>query len=798
MRPLVLALAILVLSAVAGRADAIVLVRDGRPAATIVIRDAAFRAAPAVPARNVAGDPDAKIKLAALELQRYVRRISGAELAIASDAQPVTGAAVLVGPSRRTEAFGVAIPDGLTPERVEEGFVIVARGDTLLLAGNDAGPYYGSYYAVADFLHRLGVRWYMPGAFGEIVPARATIALDDVEARERPSFRLRTWWSHMSPEMEADELVWKLRNKMQIAEDQILAIPRDSSLRAFLPADLLATRPDYFARRADGTVDPHFPNLSSAEAARVVAQRLKAAIGTRSSIGFAPDDGTPADHRPESLALSQRFTDLLGRDGVPADRSISEEWFAFVNRVAAEVAKDHPRVIVTTNGYANRHLPPEGLSLHPSLSVMFAAIWADTIKPLDAPNSWHGAVQARLIRRWTELNRRVWIYGYTSTMLVSALTPVPTVRRVARMMRELRDRGVVGFLDETRQAYMEHGIPTYYLRARLEWNADLDVGATLEEFYRLWYGPAAAPARAFWDAIEDRLLASPLLGHEDRILPYVYTDELVATLERHVTGAEQRARAERHRRHVAVDRHVLEHLKAYRAMHAAEFAADWAEAVRQADVMFHHRRALHTIDRFFYTPETKDERTRYRSAWYWNLTDRRALYESLRDRTSGRLGTLVALAPRTAAFRLDPADIGTHERWHAPDHDRRAWRALDGTVPYYAQGLLDARGVPQHRGAMWYAFEVDVPASVTGRPVWLFAPAVVTEAWVWIDGRYVGHRPYVDPYIRPAPLHFDVTRFLTPGRKNLIAVRVHTGMNLTQAADGFQGRLLLYAPNPPR
>lgn len=425
---------------------------------------------------------------------------------------------------------------------------------------------------------------------------------------------------------------------------------------------------------------------------------------------------------------------------------------------------------------------------------MFAAIWADTIKPLDAPNSWHGAIQARLIRRWTELNRRVWIYGYPSTMLVSALTPVPTVRRIAHMLRALRDWGVVGFLDETRQAYMEHGIPTYYLRARLEWNADLDVAATLEEFYRLWYGPAAGPARAFWDAIEERLIASPLLGHEDRILPYVYTDELVATLERHVTDAERRARDERHRRHVAVDRHVLEHLKAYRAMQAAEFAADWAEAVRQADVMFHHRHALHAIDPFFYTPETTDERTRYRSTWYWSLTERRAFYQSMLDRTSGRRGSLVALAPRTAAFRLDPADLGTHERWHAPEHDRRGWRPLDSTVPYYAQGLLDARGIPGHRGAMWYVFDVDVPAAAAGRSVWLYAPAVVTEAWLWIDGRYVGHRPYADPYVRPAPLHFDVTALVTPGRKNVVAVRVHTGMNLTQAADGFQGRLFLYTP----
>ena len=47
--------------------------------------------------------------------------------------------------------------------RDEEGYLILARGDRMLLAGNEAAPYHGTEYAVAEFVHRLGVRWYMPG-----------------------------------------------------------------------------------------------------------------------------------------------------------------------------------------------------------------------------------------------------------------------------------------------------------------------------------------------------------------------------------------------------------------------------------------------------------------------------------------------------------------------------------------------------------------------------------------------------------------------------------------------------------
>ena len=57
--------------------------------------------------------------------------------------------------------------------------------------------------------------------------------------------------------------------------------------------------------------------------------------------------------------------------------------------------------------------------------------------------------------------------------------------------------------------------------------------ATLSEYFRLWYGPAAESAQAYWDALEECMQSTRLLGHEDRILPFVYTQSLVEELEEH-------------------------------------------------------------------------------------------------------------------------------------------------------------------------------------------------------------------------------------------------------------------------
>ena len=176
--------------------------------------------------------------------------------------------------------------------------------------------------------------------------------------------------------------------------------------------------------------------------------------------------------------------------------SVSEEWIEFVNAVAREVKKEFPDRIISTNGYANRNLPPQGVAIDPNLSIMFAAIWSDTLHAYDDPKSWQMVRQGQMLRRWCELSDKVWVYGYNHTMLATALTPLPITRKLARDLPLMKKWGVVGFNDEARNQWAESGITTKYLRARLEWNAGADVKAMLDDFFARWYGPAAGPGAA--------------------------------------------------------------------------------------------------------------------------------------------------------------------------------------------------------------------------------------------------------------------------------------------------------------
>jgi hypothetical protein len=784
------------------RGPAATLVENGVPKATIVVAKNALTAEPE-PKPDKLGLPvptAEKVAAAAHDLQTYLQKITGAKLPIVADEKDPGGTVLLVGKSALTKSLDDKIPSGATPVCEEEGFVIVTRGDRVLLAGNDNGPYHGTEYAVAEFLDRLGVRWFMPGDFGEVVPHEATIKVDDGEVRQKPDFKMRNWWGAMPPENARLEHRWKIRNKMNPVL-HFITLPGDSSFRGTIPADLAKKEPDLFSLTPDGKPDPGMPNLSNPKAAVAFADLLKERFRKEPALmsqGFSPDDGLPRDWRPESVQRNLGFPDQVGRTGVPAEQSISEEWFDFVNRVAREVKKEFPDRILTANGYANRNTPPVGTELEKNVWIMFAAIWADTLHAYDNPRSWQAVRQGQMIKRWSELCKNVFMYDYTYIMLASAGTPVPLARKHAHDMPLLKKWGVIGFSDEGRRVLGESGIAPPYLRAKLMWNAGLDADAVLDDFFTKWYGPAARPARAFWDALEKTMETTPLLGHEDRILPYVYSPELVAELDRHVALAEKLAESsplppgerDRVRGHVRADRLILEHLRGYLAMTAAEWACNFAEAVKQADVMLAQRKQLHALSPFFFLPDDAKPESGF---YYWGVVARKAYYQKLADQVGGKTGDLVAVLPEEAHFRTDPRDEGRFAGWFAADLADKDWRSLHTTRPFYTQGYVDEQGYP-YMGAMWYRFSLDVPAAVKGKKVRLYAPAVETEVWGWVNGRFVGHRPYHEAYERPNEIDLDVTEALLPGQKNTIALRVHTGMGASQAADGMVSRAFLYAP----
>lgn len=757
----------------------IVLVKDGQAAATIV----------------TAASPSENARLAAVELQKYLELISGAKLAIttdAADASAHAGVLILVGSSKLTaEIFDLKIPSGKTKALVEEGFVIQARGNRLVLAGNDTVPYFGTRYAVVEFLHRLGVRWFLPTPKGEVVPKMSTVTVEPTDLVQRPDFPIRNWWDHTRGEAAAECAEWKIHNKMNPRSQEAFGVPGDGSLASYLPKDQFDKHPEWFALQRDGKRHKNTPCMSCEEMIKYVAERVKKDVRAgRRVTAFSPDDGYPRCWCPNCARMSNSFDGMDGNDRDPAaGYSTSNEWFYFVQRVLDEVNREYPDYMIATNGYSNRELPPElppdlRFNASKNLVIMFANIGACSIHAYDDPDCWQMQRQAKMVQQWCKLSDKVWMYNYNYTMLVNKSTITPMVHRLRRNIPLLKKWGVIGFHDQDTSNWAMSGIPTRLVRARLEWDTKADVDAILQDFYSKWFGAAATPMKTYYEALETAFDTAPQHGHEEVILPAIYTDALMATLDQAMLAAESAAKSETEQAHVRIERGIYDHLCAFVAMLKAKQGCDYKAAAAAAVRMTELQEQLTTLAPFMGS----------HGRGLWGAEWEKKRMDKLTAMTDGPVGKLVAALPERAAFRTDPYDDGRFERWQNATTDLSGWKSVSTGMGWDAQGFQNEQGHP-YKGVAWYCFDVDVPDVAAGKSVFLQGPAVINEAWVWVNGRYAGHRRYIMAWSRPQALELEVTPLLVPGQKNRITVRVLCNFEVW-GANGIYERMFLYAKEP--
>jgi len=272
------------------------IVRDGKAAAVIV----------------VSKDPAASARQAAIDLQRTIKEISGADIPVVSEDEVQNGkegfslttkpgekldSVILLGNSRWVGAEGVQ-PAGFPPE----GFLHRARNGVIVIAGNDRREngleLYGTLYAAYDFLERhFGVRWLWPGRLGTVLPLSKTLSAKPLEVADAPLLTVRKlrnissvgpsyhepylprFWSEQSlretyAENPQSNLVSRIRRGLKLlgkSEDDYIAryaaaFPWFAAARAGMSQRLYGTHayddwyekyhkdhPDWFALQATGT-----------------------------------------------------------------------------------------------------------------------------------------------------------------------------------------------------------------------------------------------------------------------------------------------------------------------------------------------------------------------------------------------------------------------------------------------------------------------------------------------------------------------------------------------------------------
>lgn len=539
LRYLLLPLLFLPFLAVAGDAW---LVKDGTPAARIVISD----------------QPPRMVRLAAEELRDYLRKISGAELPIATEPDDNL-VSVYVGRSVHTDRLGLVghdLPDGayrmvtgenwlallgrdsdFTPPQpykttYSDDARVLAEWDaltgekwlfphTLLFkkCSKELGIWTyderGSLNAVHGFLHRLGVRWYMQGELGEVVPQQTTIPLPVLDETVRPDFPVRDFGPYAPVWIgdPAESILWHLRLGFSPGRDQLglsascwlghgicLIHGRDEAKR---------DHPEYFAlyngRRFTGDKHSRYgkPCLSSPELFAANVRFIRAFFQVypdEPMIGVMPAD---AYTRLCECPLCQGKDDPeRGPQG-----HLSDYVWDYVNRVAEEVRTTHPDKKIVCFAYGSYLLPPKKIGkLSPNLAVGFCQHRAQFIDPaveqlyLEARQGWLDKLTSGDFYLWE-------YYLYSRPGHTYEGIPVYFPQAIARDLKRLRSVARGEMVEQTRAAGTGMHAPIFnhlntYVTSRFYWDANLDVDALLGEYYRDFYGPAAGPMQAFVEFCE--------------------------------------------------------------------------------------------------------------------------------------------------------------------------------------------------------------------------------------------------------------------------------------------------------
>ncbi len=100
------------------------------------------------------------------------------------------------------------------------------------------------------------------------------------------------------------------------------------------------------------------------------------------------------------------------------------------------------------------------------------------------------------------------------------------------------------------------------------------------------------------------------------------------------------------------------------------------------------------------------------------------------------------------------------------------WRKVDLPHDWAIEGPFDVKynaragGLPFH-GTGWYRKHFTIPANEEGKRVRIHFDGAMSLAKVWVNGTYVGERPY-----GYSGFGFDVTELVKAGEENVIAVRL--------------------------
>ena len=375
----------------------------------------------------------------------------------------------------------------------------------------------GDWYAVSAFLEELGVRFYAPCHDGTIVPRSRNISVEECRITKEAAFARREWTYYGAMRSDRDGIAWLKRMK---CGNHTLIIYNHTTYAVYSTKEQLAKHPEYFAEEKPGKKWSGFPAGSGIPRYTDPGFRRDCVLFLRKMFDAFPHLAACAMGPPDgSVRLDYRDMEQYRRGGLSPEQAASNYVWDFHVHLAKELAKTHPgKKLLYMSGAGAKRFPTN-----------FKSGEVDNIIiPFTQPYSAYRVLQStndaviRERKEWLEkVNGKnkcpVWDYYLYYRIPSMPRYPVIFTRSLQREMREMLPYADGKFI-EVAPEWMTDGknmqsgsrigtIPLIhlmmYIQNKLFWEPDLDMRALLEEFYRLYYGPAAQEMKAYYEFAEE-------------------------------------------------------------------------------------------------------------------------------------------------------------------------------------------------------------------------------------------------------------------------------------------------------
>ncbi len=519
---------------------ALPLAEKGKPEAEIVIGEKA----------------PVTVQFAAGELRKFIRMISGAELAIVPSPSTTGNTKIVLATPGSNPKIRALFGDDLKYLEGADGFAVRRRNNSIYIIANiPRGVLNGCYSFLEKNSDLIFAR---PGPDGTVYSRNQDLSAAYADYREKPVFKLRGWHltcvsghTHQATELWLTrtlcnyiplepQLFGKLSPRRR-EQGFILDFGGGHNLKRFLPnKKYFKSHPEYYGM-INGQRQPIgrdtqlcFTNPEMVKTfTREILHWLKMVPDDVRLFNIKIEDNWNCCECPD-CQKPLRLPD--GRILSPKSKAFrSTQFFMFLNAVARILEKKRPELMICTLAYLFSAIPPE-VAINPNIYIQFCPF---------VRNDEKYPVQSRVNREW-EQRIRAWTKVTPNIIWreyygCAASFPRPIAVPTAKDLQFINGLGVSCVLSETPpdspkvfrkeklSDYWDASAMQYWLLNKLFWNPFADLDSLREEYLTRAYRKAAPQMRQYYALIRKSWFAEKT--------PAKYNDSPYKMAELHIKKA---------------------------------------------------------------------------------------------------------------------------------------------------------------------------------------------------------------------------------------------------------------------